>query len=116
MQPTFIFDTIMGTSGASEKDEKTDSSTPAATVSFTNLTSDVASAATPSGGDTSEHDYVVGVTACLIASVSSALSNVLSASSKECPMPVIMVVGGFGTLALTLVCPLIGDFFSKQVH
>jgi len=117
MQPTFIFDTIMGASGhqASEnKNDKTDSSTPATTVSFTNLTSDAASAATPSGGDTSEHDYLVGVTACLVASVSSALSNVLSASSKECPMPVIMVVGGFGTLALTLVCPLIGDFFPNR--
>ena len=99
MQPTFIFGSRHETPAAAE------------TVTLSEVHNATTSLGSTGG---SQHDYMLGMTACLVAAVSSAMANVLSATSKGCPMSVIMVVGGFGTLLLALVCPLLGDLFPNR--
>ena len=57
--------------------------------------------------NSSRSTYLIGVIVAFVCAISAALSNVLSAKAKKCPLPLFMVATGIGTLILALICPLI---------
>jgi len=122
MQPTFIF----GAAISSQEEEiiKPSQNQSAIEVSIeVTIESAVEGSSTdhPQNNVTSlsdikqqEQDYLLGVTACLVVSITAAMSNVLSASSKGCPMPITMMIGGAGALIISLICPFVGDNFPNR--
>lgn len=93
VQPTFLFQNDVTSYDVTNKSD----------VIGNNMTTTTTEGSSNHNSD----NYLLGVVMSLTCAVFAALSNVLSAKAKRCPLPLFMAVGGLGTLMVALLCPFL---------